>query len=348
MWDLDNHKLHLHPLEVVSWKHDQITPPLTVEISPTNRCNQRCSFCAFDYRRGTVDLDMEEVGDMMSQSTRTPASITLGGEGEPTLNKGIWPFAHRMGIRTAKIGLITNGTDESLPDHLFKLTWIRFSINALDPATFAAIHGVAPTERTRIMTMLERCCEVKNQKALRTTIGVQAVLLEENLGNLAALAAAVRSTGADYFVVKPASAHPQSECKRASPWLTDDQLDALERDLSSLRTPAFSPVIRRRAFSDLSTPRHYKGCPAAAFFAFIASDGRVYPCAQFVGKKEFCMGDITLQTWYEIVGSKKRRWILDRLDHDYPTESCRRPCRLDAANEYLHRLQHPEPHDDFL
>lgn len=350
MNDLDSHKLHLHPGRVCNWLEGERTYPLTVEISPARGCNQRCSFCAFDYRRGPEMLSQDvllnlAIGISKKAPVRTK-SVHFGGEGEPTLNPHLKQAMDRMCHEMVRIGLTTNGTCPNTQFLMPFLSWIRFSINGATPETYSKIHGVHEDELEYVLSNLTSCVQAKKELHLKTTIGVQCLWLPENDSEIDVLAAKVRDIGVDYLSVKPYSWHPKSALRDYADF--EPNVERMDRLLRKTQTDTFTPSIRLNAVACKQKPKDYQHCPAAAFFAFVAADGNVYPCAQFVGNDDYCMGNIKYQEWGEVVLSTRRRVVLDRLRYEHDVSTCRNPCRLDAANRYLNRLLNPEEHDAFL
>ena len=48
-YNIDGHKLHLHPERVSQWLNGETIAPLYIEISPSGTCNHRCIFCSMDF-----------------------------------------------------------------------------------------------------------------------------------------------------------------------------------------------------------------------------------------------------------------------------------------------------------
>lgn len=347
MLNLDSHKLHLHPHRLAAWLEGREVYPLTVELSPSRRCNQRCVFCAFDYRHSGELMPREVVEKLTDELTEGGIhplrAVTWGGEGEPTLNPHLWPAARHMASEGVSQGLITNGMSPDLHRHLKAFTWVRFSLNALEPDTFAKVHGADPMQLTKILDHIEAAVKDKGE----TTLGLQMLLWEDTASEAKALATMARDIGLDYFAMKPYSRHPQSTHVQCFP-LSQEQLAQVADECNRLATDTFQVAVRNRSFLGAGSPKRYRHCRAAPFFHVIAADGSVYPCAQYVGRSDMRLGDLSVQSWYEFLKSSRRRELLRHQTEELCVAKCRHPCRLDAANEYLERLANPEPHDGFI
>ena len=80
----------------------------------------------------------------------------------------------------------------------------------------------------------------------------------------------------------------------------------------------------------------------------IACDGNCYPCPGLVGKEEFCFGNINNAKIGSLLFGDQRHMVLQKLATLIDVKRCRRPCRLDPANEYLDLFKNPHPHQRFL
>ena len=343
MFDLDGTKLPLHPGNLI--RHDWIETqwgmpqPVTVEVSPTQVCNQRCPFCAFDWVRGDrvrVLAQMSE--ELLKEVPDIPGTaVTWGGEGEPTLNK-----AWRRVVRDRKQpqGLITNGTWDGIKDLVPHFAWIRFSINAVEPETYGRLHGTNPMDLGKVLDNLKAACEVKDRTC---TLGVQVLLFRENEEDVYRLWNMKKDLGYDYLVIKPFSQHP----RRGAAGVPEEPTGQMLRNLSSFASAEDGFHFRRNAFSSKNVPKGYTGCLAAPYFHVVSATGHIYPCAGYMGDPKWEMGNLHYQTWLEFCTSRKRYEILKKLE-TYPVSACRHPCRLHESNLFMNRLRNPEPHDAFL
>ena len=67
----------------------------------------------------------------------------------------------------------------------------------------------------------------------------------------------------------------------------------------------------------------------------------------FYENQEFTYGNLYEKSFREIWESEKRKQVLEGL-RKVGVEECRKGCRLDVINRYLHRLKNPHPHEDFI
>ena len=126
----------LHHPNVVEFIQRKLAMPISLQVSPTSRCNLNCSFCSNVNRDKDEELPFEVIGVLLTKlrllGLRT---VEWTGGGDPTLysqiNKIIY-FAHITGL---KQGFITNGikiVDNLSSKSLDALHWLRISLNSLD------------------------------------------------------------------------------------------------------------------------------------------------------------------------------------------------------------------------
>lgn len=339
--ELDGHRLHLHPERLRLLLAGTICP-LTIELGPTSACNHRCTFCAFDYRGEKERLPLDvlirffEGIKNLEGNLFHPKSLHLAGDGEPTLYSEFPQVVHLARDAGLSVGVTTNGSGEhSLLRSAPGLAWCRFSVNAGTSDEYMRIHGpLADIEQT---FQSIRSCTLMNQ---HMTVGVQCLILDQTEETLRALYSRCCDSEVDYLAFKHYSNNPQSK----------NQIQCTAgRFVSKLWTEHYKEKITPQVIlREESSPKTYTGCLAAATaFWLICANGEVYPCAQFVGKPEWCLGNIQHQSFNEISHSEKGKMVVRNL-RELDCRQCRNPCRCQAANEYLNRLVSPQPHDNFL
>jgi cyclic pyranopterin phosphate synthase len=346
--DLDGQKLLYHPARVAAWAADHPVGPITVELSPTSACNQRCVFCGFDYRRSPHAMSgaqLEALGDELVKGIPLMRlhGVTIAGEGEPTL-VSLASLVERLSSASLRIGLMTNGMNDSFLAYLKHLTWIRFSINASRTGTYSYLHGVPGQRMLDVMALIK---ETASKKSRKCTLGVQSILLPENATEVMTLAHDFATMGVDYYVVKPYTKHPQSSGHpTAQPeWFNASMVKI--RDYFKTFRGHTKVIFRSNAFRAAREGHSVRGCPAANFFHFIAANGGVYACNQDVGIDSCCIGNVFADPWERILKDERRRTILQAYGKR-DCSRCRHACRLYAANEYLDRVKRPSPHDAFI
>ncbi len=350
---IDTHKLHFHPGRVADWLAGGMIAPLYMEISPTGACNLRCVFCATDYIRYVPRrLDAGLLGVRLSEMGRMGLkSVMFAGEGEPFLHPDmadIAEAAHQAGVDCA---FTTNGTllDPDTAKRILPITtWIKVSCNAGTPESYARIHGAKGEYFAQVIGNLEEMARLRRDSGWTCTLGMQALLLPENRGEMPELARICRDIGLDYFVVKPYSHNPQSHTER---FRNIDYADAgeLTQELGAYETASFSPIVRLHAMDKWQDGRKpYGGCLGLPFFSYLDAGGNIWGCSVFMNQQDFWYGNINNTSFYDIWHGETRKKSLKFVECEMDISYCRINCRLDEINRYLWELRHPGAHVNFI
>jgi len=347
--EVDTHKLMYHPERVAKWLEEGDCPPIYVEIGTTNRCNHRCIFCALDFvSRDESDIDKEimikTLEDMASFGVK---SVMFAGEGESLLHRDISDFVKQAKRSGLDVALTTNGVlfdREKAEECLSYFSWIRFSVDAGTPQTYNKVHRGGRKDFERIIENIKNAVEVRNSQKLDTVIGVQFLLIPDNIDDVIELANICKRIGVDNLQVKPYSQHPRSVNKFV---INYNAYSHLESELKKFESDQFKVLFRKRVMKSLGEEHQYKECHGLSFFALIDAKGNVLPCNLFYDNPEFTYGNLYTKSFSEIWRGKRRREIVEKIK-ERGIENCRRACRLDSINKYLNRLRNPQPHDNFI
>ena len=347
---MDSHKLIYHPDVVARWLLGENIYPIEIEISPSGSCNHRCVFCAVDYigyQPSFLDKDII-LRDIRQMSRKGLKSVICSGEGEPLLNKDMPDIANEIKACGVDVAMSTNGvlfTKDKINECIQAFTWIRFSVASMEQSSYDQIQRGKPDDLERVKANLADAVQVKKDKKLKTTLGVQCLLLPENMAQLPDMAKQIREIGVDYLTVKPYSQHLHSE--------NTFQIDynvmlELEQDIRQYETDDFSVYFRANAMKKMHHKKCYSECYGLPFMTHIDAKGNVWPCVAHIGTEEFCYGNIYEQTFEEMWEGNKRKQIIKKLNTWNINKVCRDACRLDEINKYLDELKHPGEHVNFI
>ncbi len=347
--EVDGHKLIYHPERITQWKTTGDCFPVYVEVGLTNRCNHHCMFCALDYvEHGGADLDIEVIcRNLENMASHGVKSIMFAGEGEPLLYKKIGQVVRTSKESGMDVAIASNGallTPRLAADILPYLSWIRISIDAGNPKTYAQMHGTREDNFEIVMRNIRTAAEIKRQKGYTVVIGTQALLTKPNLNELEQLAHRVKEEGADNIQIKPYSHHPSSKNDLSFDYTAAEEMRVR---LEGIASENFQVVYRTNTIDKILGAKEYSHCHGAPFFSLIDAHGNVIPCNLFYGNPEFTYGNINEHLFSEIWGSERRKAVNKKL-LDGGVKECRRGCRLDHVNSYLERLINPHPHDNFI
>ena len=351
---IDQHKINYHVDRLHDWLHNKTVYPIYMEIAPTGACNHRCTFCAVDYiGYKVVFLDKDILKARLTEMGRLGIkSIMYAGEGEPLLHKDLPEIIRHTRESRIDVSITTNAVPMAkkwVLSTLKDVTWIKASINAGTPETYAEIHKTKKDDFSKAVSNLETAVHFRNQKNLKCTIGAQMVLLPENKREAVPLARTMKSIGCDYLVIKPYSQHKKSLTRTYENFDYQSSLD-LKDELEELNSPEFSVVFREKTILKLTENGHYyQKCFSTPFFwAYIMADGTVYGCSAYLLDDRFCYGNIIDNGFQEIWEGEKRLRNIDFVEEELDISNCRQNCRMDAVNRYLWDLKHPLEHVNFI
>lgn len=355
---IDSTKLMFHPARVaqlrsaLDWPTARFVYPVYIEVSPVGFCNHRCGFCGVDFvlegNRKSKDMpsiDLEIIKHrFVEMSARGVRSVMFAGEGEPFLHKEIVPMAKAAFQGGLDVAFTTNGTLLD-PDVLPYTQWIKVSVNAGTPWTYAKVHGTKTKDWDRVWDRISQTIVKRKASGLRTTIGVQCILLQENRSEFPALIAMCKNVGVDYLVIKPYSQHRFSINRFSPDYMM--AMNYLPRMANEHSTSTFDVIVRTEAMVAVGEPIPYKKCHATPFlWAYIMANGDVYSCSAYLKDERFLLGNLNTQTFQEVWESDKRKANYE-LMQTLNIHECRRSCRMDASNRFIEEFETIE-HRNFI
>ncbi|MDP2924959.1 MAG: radical SAM protein [Nanoarchaeota archaeon] len=345
----DHHKLIYHPKRVAEWIEKDDCFPVFVEISPTNRCNHKCAFCALDWvERGGRDINSETmINSLKNMADNGVKALMWAGEGEPFLHKDMSLFLKKAKEFGMDSSIATNAvllTKERIEESLPYLSWVRFSVDSGCPENYAKVHGTNPNDFNKALENIKAAVKFRNNHNLKTVLGVQLVMIPLNKDQASKLAIILKEIGVDNFQLKPYSHHPNSMNDFS---MSQEDHKFIEDEVSKFSSDNFQVLFRKEAVERTYSERPYESCMGLPFFTLIDCRGNVIPCSHFYKNENFFFGNLNDNSFSEIWDSERRKEVLKKISK-IGTGECRKGCRLDLVNRYLDRLKNPHEHDNFL
>jgi GTP 3',8-cyclase len=351
-FNFDGHKLFYQFETTYNLLSDKKVNPVYVEYSPVGSCNHRCLFCAYDYigyqpRRLNTQKTIDSIEGFAKLGVK---AMLFAGEGEPLLHPDIDTFiqsAYENGVSSA---IYSNGvlfTPKRADAILEKLTFIRISFNAGDKETYKKVHR--SDDFNKVVENLKYAVKLKKERNLQTDIGLQIVVIPENIQSIVALAKLGAEIGVDYLAIKPFVQHGSQEGYEFSQNFSLDEVESVIDEAEKYSNENYKVIGRKEAFRKYHE-RTYEHCLALPLFGVILSDGNVYSCGPFLDNPDFCYGNIYENSIKEIIEGEKRAQILKYAKCELDCKNdCMPNCRLDAINRSLWELKNPTlKHLDFI
>jgi len=347
-YKVDSHKLMYHPERVTqtisakTWDEAKFVYPIYMEVSPMGACNHRCTFCGVDYigyvkRQLDADLYEQRVKEMGSLGVK---SIMFAGEGEPLLHKQISKMVKDTYFSGIDVSFTTNGVPltKNFIDHTLQfISWIKVSFNAGSPETYAKIHQCKERDFDKVIENLEYAVEYKKKHNIKCDLGLQSLLLPENVHEMEDLALLCKHIGLDYFVVKPYSQHNFSETH------VYENIDYKNYDVKNLESYSdenFNVIVRSETMQNLQEETSYKKCLSTPMlWAYMMATGDIYSCSAYLLDDRFNLGNINTQTFKEIWEGDKRKENFEYVTNELNISECRKNCRMNACNKYLDEIK---------
>ena len=346
---IDSHKLTYHPqrvaqwMEADTWEKAKKVYPLYWEITTSAACNHRCTFCSVDaigYPAILMEYDIL-VMRMEEAKALGVKSVMFAGTGEPLLHRDRDEITERAVKCGLDVAFTTNGILLNKLDRVDLCTWIKVSLNAGSRKSYAAIHQTDEGDWDKVWNGIENAVKRKGKCA----IGVQCVVLPENLKEMRDLAHYSREAGADYLVLKPYSQGTFSIVQRSVDYAEMHEYLSSVKDYD---TDTFKVIYREDSMKQESEKHHYEKCRATPnFWVYSKADGEVFSCSAHLMDKRFSIGNLNTQTFQEIWEGEGRRKNWEMMK-EFDIKECRKNCRMDKANRYLSELANGVPHQAFI
>lgn len=350
---IDSHKLIYHVERVADWLKGKDIYPIYMELSPSGTCNHRCTYCALDYMSYQHRfLDTEVLKKRLTELGRLGVrSVMYAGEGEPFLHKDIGGIINHTKASGIDVAITSNGvlfTEKLMQKALKDITWIKVSINAATKETYAKIHRTSEEDFNRVIKNIAKAVEFRAKERLSSTIGMQLILLPENINEAVLLAKTAKELGADYLVIKSYSQHLKSITQVYKEFKYSDYLH-LDEEFKKLSDGRFNVIFRSNAMKKLEEgKRRFERCQALPFWSYIDAGGGVWACSAYLGDERFLIGNIMHDTFEEIWHGERRKHIMEYAAKALDTRECRKNCRMDEVNRYLWDLKNPNLHVNFI
>jgi MoaA/NifB/PqqE/SkfB family radical SAM enzyme len=347
-------KLLTYPDVLKAVRENAPLHPINIEINPINVCNQSCTWCTYGYLHDRKEhLEQSLILQVLNDAKRLGAeSVTWTGGGEPTVYRPLVEVieeAVRLGFRQ---GLNSNGSNlsERLIDLMVaNFTYVRFSVDAGQDATYATTHRVPLDAFGKVMTNLRRLVAARDAARSRLTIGYAFLVDNSNVDDLLLAGHLAKQIGVDYFQVKPIVHYNRSNtqfAKHSSMWdrLEQQMPELVALDGDRFRVRLLGHKFRDLRLQDVNFGRTYHECRGNELLATVGADGSVDLCCPYKGVAEWSFGNVHDQSFYDIWTGSKRQELLKKID----VKKCPPLCKAHEINKILHFVKNFDSHREFV
>ena len=322
---LDSHKLSYHYDRVELWENGEQIAPVSVDMALTRSCGAMCSFCyaMMQEPQERPAIKTQNALDLLDDFAEIGVrGVSLISDGESTLSKAYVPFIQHAKEVGIDVGNATNGWEwkpEKIEQVLPYLTWVRFTVAAGKPESYASIMYKGP-EYTNVydnaMSNIKYAVELKRRKKLNCTLGIQMVLMPEFKDEILQFAKLAIDLGVDYGVIKHCSDDEQGTLgvdynKYESMYELLQQAELLSNEETKI-------IVKWEKIKDKGRPS-YSRFYGPQFLLQISGSGLIAPSGMFFNARysKFHMGNFTEERFINVYKSNRYQRIMQYLASPY-------------------------------
>lgn len=349
----DGHKMIYHMDRVYHHYRDgKRIAPLHIDLGATKLCNARCVYCYGTFQKMSGDIIPRDV--LLKLFEDAPKlgvkSMTITGDGEPTLNPAVYDACIIGKNNGLDIGFATNGirlNEAAMMVLLQTCTWIRFNLSAADKEVYNKIHGVDAW--TKVKEHIVSMMALKKMIGSNTTIGLQMVLIPDALEQIIPEAQFAIDAGLDYFVIKQFSDPGCEELSRfALSWYDKPEVMSILKAAEAMSTEA-TKIVPKWDMIHSKGVRNYDHCVDCPLLFQISGTSKCYPCGFLFGNEKYCYGDLKKQSLGEILESEHYWKVIKYMREEFDVhKDCTGCCRHDFINTFMWQYLHPPEHINFI
>jgi MoaA/NifB/PqqE/SkfB family radical SAM enzyme len=178
--------------------------PYHVEIYPADRCNIECFFCSTAAIRGTDELPLTRLEELLLELKEAGTrSIRLAGGGEPLFHRKTKDFLRAIGASGIPIENITTNAvllDEEVANLLIdaQCEQVTVSLNTGDETTYASMMQTPPRNFERVLKNVSGLIATRRARGVTTPkINLQYLVWKENYRTIPRMYSLARELGVD-------------------------------------------------------------------------------------------------------------------------------------------------------
>lgn len=348
---MDGHKLLWHTDRIVNWLNGKRIAPLYIDMGITQTCNIQCKYCYYsvpEHRTKDMIPTDKLISFLKEAADIGVRAIGFLGDGEPMVHPGVYDAVIAGADAGLDMALSTNGLilkEERVKEFLAALTWIRFNVSA-SPKSYETVMGTGQDIYGRVVSNIRNCVKIKEKYNLKTTIGLQMVLIEECADDIVQFAKLGKELEVDYAVIKQCSeSHDHKLNLKDKDY---ERFAPLLLEAESYSNGGYNVIVKWRKIHSKGV-RNYDHCYGCEFLPQISGNGKVYNCGNFFGNEDFYIGDISKESFKDIIYGNRYKKIMEKVQREVNVHKmCGINCRQNEINEFLWKLKNPPEHVNFV
>jgi MoaA/NifB/PqqE/SkfB family radical SAM enzyme len=357
---LDSHKVSYHYDRVDAWENEEKIAPVTVDMALTRSCGAMCSFCyaMMQEPQERPAIKVKEALNLLDDFAEIGVrAVSLISDGESTLSKAYVPFIQHAAKLGIDVGNATNAWEwepEKIEQVLPHLTWVRFTVAAGKPESYAKIMYKGPEHTEvfdRAMSHIKYAVDLKKRNNLKCTLGIQMVLMPEFKDEIIDFSQLALDLGVDYGVIKHCSDDEFGTL--GVDYEKYESMYGLLQEAEEMSNDDTKIIVKWEKIKDKGKPS-YKRFYGPQFLLQISGSGLVAPSGMFFNARysKLHMGNFTEERFIDIFRSDRYSRIMDYLaspDFDAQTMMGTLPIQhyvSVALDNHVKDIQRIEPAND--
>lgn len=317
---------YFHHPEMIEGIQTGLAKPVSLQVSPTNKCNIRCMFCSVDERTLSLEWELEDLKTAILMFVGLGIkTVEFSGGGDPTLYKHLPEIVEYCKKFDLKLGMITNGILlKDLPRKTLRaFEWIRVSIVTLDYKENLDLPKPWPKETVLGMSYVVGQINYTEKGRRFTANDYEGLIKARNFAIV---------NGAKYVRVVP-------ECLTGSV----DKMSDIHHEWIPVVEELGAPLF----FQDHKWQKQASCCYIDMVKPWLHSDGYLYPCNS-VSLNTKANRDFN-EKWRLCHWKDIRKYYDNRGKGslDFVREICDQ-CSFTENNKILEDLANPLPMEDFV
>ena len=318
---LDSHKVSYHYDRVEAWENEEEIAPVCVDMALTRSCGAMCSFCyaMMQEPQERPAIKVKEALNLLDDFAEIGVrGVSLISDGESTLSKAYVPFIQHAAKLGIDVGNATNAWEwepEKIEQVLPHLTWVRFTVAAGKPESYAKIMYKGPEHTEvfdRAMSHIKYAVDLKKRNNLKCTLGIQMVLMPEFKDEIIDFSQLALDLGVDYGVIKHCSDDEFGTL--GVDYEKYESMYGLLKEAEEMSNEDTKIIVKWEKIKDKGKPS-YKRFYGPQFLLQISGSGLVAPSGMFFNARysKLHMVNFTEERFIDIYRSDRYTRIMNYL-----------------------------------